>query len=186
MSDTPVPSRLISTSTEDSLVARSMRAVRSAAVFDPVGLMVKDPLWEKKWFLAPSAALSSLGGKRSLARKDALQGGKEGCGFRLSTRSNPEVAGDSHVADEHTGVQQFLPYLVRILQAAEEHVVGVRCFRPEAHPGEFRDDTVTLLFDVLDICHQGFAVFEGGQGGCLGDGGQVVREANQPQGIGDL
>src|SRR4051794_34910041 len=107
MSDTPVPSRLISTSTEDSLVARSMRAVRAGAVFDPVGLMVKDPLWEKMWFKASSAAVSSLGGKRGLARKDALQGGKEGCGFRLSACRDPQVAGDPHVADEHPGVQQL-------------------------------------------------------------------------------
>lgn len=39
MSETPEPSRLISTRTEDSLVVRSMRAVRAADGVAPVSLI---------------------------------------------------------------------------------------------------------------------------------------------------
>lgn len=146
----------------------------------------EDPLCERKRFKASSAAVSSLGGKRGLARKDALQGRKEGCGFRLSACRDPKVAGDSHVADEDARIQELLPDLVRVFQAPEKHVVGVRRGRGEAHPGQFRHDPVALLLDILDISHQRFTVLEGGQGRCLGDRGQVVRQAHQPQRVGDL
>ena len=53
-----------------------------------------------------------------------------------------------------------------------------------------RSSSDTILsrcaFDVLDVGHQRDPVLQGGQGRRLGDGGEVVRQADQAKGVGDL
>lgn len=152
MVDTPVPSRLISTKTLDSLVALSKRALRPwpgmvsviAAVLcfmcatgqavqgssKRANVVVFNTSLGERDRYCPN---SPPGGRilqcaapepaLTSAGKDGAQPGEErGC-FGFRSCGDTQVSGDADVANQNTIGQQRLPHLVRVLQSAEEHKV---------------------------------------------------------------
>ena len=56
----------------------------------------------------------------------------------------------------------------------------------QAHAGQLVYDPVALGLDVLDVGQQRLDVLQRGVGRCLGDRREVVRQADQAEGVGDL
>ena len=194
MSDTPVPSRLISTSTEDSLVARSSRAGAVLAV-----VLARPCSWRGWSFCGVQVVVGSCIKSRRARRqrpnrrcpqrpsKDRAQPVQEGGGFRLRAGGDAQVAGDADVADQHAGVQQTLPDGMRI-RPGRRRTRSWNRRAPAAAPVRVSPSTIRSRWTLMSstLASRASRVAQRRHRGGLGDGGEVVGQADQPEGVGDL
>ena len=96
------------------------------------------------------------------------------------------MAGDCDVAHQYPVIQEVLPHPLGISHAAVKHEVGIRLGGFQTQAFEIVDNAVPLHLDVFHRAEQCVRVFEGRQGRGLADGGEVIGQPHQSNGIRDL
>src|SRR3954452_3765528 len=145
----PLPSRSSETTTFDSLVARSTRAVRPMS----------------------SDHLSDCGeeGVALLGRPDA----------------DAQPARQPDVAHQDPPIQQSLPLKRLVVEAAEQHEVGVAVDDVEPHSTQLGDEPVAVGAQLRDLTQRLIRVPQRRECSRLRKCGQVVRQPHQTQRIDD-